>query len=538
MKKLLFFFSLFFLLSPVFSQKVCAVYFTFTHCSNCEYTDPIVLDEWVNHYDDLVIIEYVYEDWTDPNGQVLGQYSQNYNTHAAVPQLVISEDDIRVGRYNVPTFEQFMKSEDSNPCVLLEESVSFSEMNLNELPAEPKIWANGRMLMKTGDSVVSSSFLRDLLTSSDLDSVIEESSYDVEYIEPVPAPISGGEIIFNHALRISDSWILEFNEYIGGDNKTLVNESEEETGNKTTVDLGFLGKVSADNTSLPIFTILIAGADAFNPCAFFILTFLLSAVLYVRSRKRILIVGGIFVFFSGLIYYLFMAAWLNVFLIAGQIAVLTTIAGLIALFAGAINIKDYFAFQKGISLTLPKESKKMMEKKVSKLKKKKNIWGLIIGTVILAVTINMYELLCTVGFPMIFTRILTMSNLSTSSYYLYILLYNIVYIIPLTVIVVLFAITLGSRKISKKNIKRLKLVSGTMITFLGVILLFKPQFLESALTGFGVLISALIASGLIITGYEGLYCNYCHVNEYEGEEQCPHCGKWFKRIDLHKCKEK
>jgi len=279
----------------------------------------------------------------------------------------------------------------------------------------------------------------------------------------------------------------------------LVLAQESGTGiDEDIIELPLFGKVDAKKMSLPALTGMIAAADAFNPCAFFILTFLLSAMLYVKSRKRILIVGGIFVFFSGLIYFLFMCAWLNIFLFAGEIMLLTMVAGIIALIAGIINIKDFFFFKRGISLTLPTSKKLKFFERVKGLIKAKSIVALAIGTVILAVTVNMYELLCTVGFPMIYTRVLSLHNLPTFQYYLYLIFYDIVYVIPLTIIVVIFAITLGSRKFTVEGVRNLKLVSGLMILFLGLILLLQPSMLENVFVSFGVVIAAIVISGLII----------------------------------------
>ena len=257
------------------------------------------------------------------------------------------------------------------------------------------------------------------------------------------------------------------------------------------IEIPLFGRVNAKEMSLPTLTGMIAAADAFNPCAFFILTFLLSAMLYAKSRKRILMVGGIFVFFSGLIYFLFMCAWLNVFLLAGEIMILTMIAGI-------INIKDFFFFKKGISLTLPTSQKLKFFERVKGLVQARSSIALAVGTVILAVTVNMYELLCTVGFPMVYTRVLTLHNLPTLQYYLYLIFYNIVYVIPLAVIVVIFAVTLGSRKFTERGVRNLKLVSGLMIFFLGLMLLFKPSMLENILASFGVIVAAVVISGAII----------------------------------------
>lgn len=256
----------------------------------------------------------------------------------------------------------------------------------------------------------------------------------------------------------------------------------------------FFGEIDSSQISLPVLTFMIGIADGFNPCAFFILTFLLSAMLLVQSRKRILVVGLIFIFFSALIYFLFMGAWLNVFLFVEEILFLTLIAGGIALIAGAINVKDYFFFQKGFSLTLPKSQKNRFMKKVNELIQTKSMLPLAIGTIILAVTVNLYELLCTVGFPMVYIRILTLRELPALEYYLYLAFYNLVYILPLLIIVLVFAITLGAKKFSVEWVKRLKLVSGLMISFLGIVLIFMPELLENIFTSFEILALAVLVS--------------------------------------------
>ena len=112
------------------------------------------------------------------------------------------------------------------------------------------------------------------------------------------------------------------------------------------LSLPLLGAIDPAKISLPVLTVVIAGLDSFNPCAFFVLLFLLSMLVHVRSRKRMLLIGGVFVFFSGLVYFLFMAAWLNLFLVIGNLAVITLTAGILALLIAGINIKDFF-LQKG-----------------------------------------------------------------------------------------------------------------------------------------------------------------------------------------------
>jgi hypothetical protein len=116
---------------------------------------------------------------------------------------------------------------------------------------------------------------------------------------------------------------------------------------------------------------------------------------------------------------------------------------------------------------------------------------------VLAVVANSYELLCTAGFPMVFTRILTLNALSPTSYYLYLVIYNVIYIIPLLLIVLVFTITLGTRKLSERQGRLLKLISGAMMLGLGGVLIINPALLNSLMISFVLLAGALGVSLLL-----------------------------------------
>lgn len=264
------------------------------------------------------------------------------------------------------------------------------------------------------------------------------------------------------------------------------------------VDIPWLGRVDASKLSLPVITIVIAGLDSFNPCAFFVLFSLLGLLIHARSRQKMFIIGSIFVFFSGLIYFLFMAAWLNLFLLMGQVQIITIIAGIIAILIAIINIKDFFIFKKGISLTIPESAKPGLFDRMRKLIKSSSFISIIIGTTMLAIAANSYELLCTAGFPMVFTRILTLNNLGNLTYYAYLLLYNIIYVIPLFLIVIFFTISLGRRQLSEWQGRVLKLISGLMMLGLGLVLLINPTILNNTLISFLLLAGALVLSLFLV----------------------------------------
>jgi thiol-disulfide isomerase/thioredoxin len=261
--------------------------------------------------------------------------------------------------------------------------------------------------------------------------------------------------------------------------------------------LPVLGDIDAEAVSLPVFTVAVAGLDAFNPCAFFVLLFLLSLLVHARSRWRMALVGGVFVVISGVMYFAFMAAWLNVFLVTGQLRWVTAVAGAIAITLAALNIKDYFFPGTSASASIPDSAKPGLFARMRRLTTGDSLPTVLVGTVVLAAVANSYELLCTAGFPLVFTRVLTLNDLPTGSYYGYLTLYNLVYVVPLLAIVGGFVWTLGSHKLSETEGRFLKLMSGAMMLGLGTLLVIKPSSLENMFTGVAILAAAVIAAALV-----------------------------------------
>jgi hypothetical protein len=282
----------------------------------------------------------------------------------------------------------------------------------------------------------------------------------------------------------------------------IANQTVNESYDPLSVFIPFFGRVNMTAYSLPILTIILGGLDSINPCSFFILIFLMNLLLYMRSRKRMALVGGIFVFFSGFFYFLFMFALIHLLTVtAASIQLISYIAGGIAIVFGVFNIKDFFAPKKGPSLGLSDEQKPKIFQKMRSLVHTTSIPAVIAGAVFLAVTVNFYELLCTLGFPMVFTSILTLHNLSMIQYYLYILLYNIIYVIPLLVIVCIFVVTLGRWKLSEWQGQQLKLFSGIMIFSFGVLFLVNYQLLSMFFTPIILFITSTMITVILSRTY-------------------------------------
>ena len=275
-------------------------------------------------------------------------------------------------------------------------------------------------------------------------------------------------------------------------------DDSSDNGAETAVFVPWIGQVDGRYLSLPLFTLIIALLDSFNPCAFFVLLFLLSLLVHLRSRGRMLLVGGVFILFSGLFYFLFMAAWLNLFMSLGQVRAVTLAAGVVAVLVALINIKDFFFFHQGVSLSIPESAKPSLFKRMRALLKSSSMAGMLGATVVLAAAANTYELLCTAGFPMVYTRVLTLHQLDVWQYYLFLSLYNVVYVIPLLVILLIFTCTLGSAKLSEWQGRVLKLLSGCMMLALGGMLLVRPMLLNDVTVAVSLLALAALVTMLVV----------------------------------------
>ena len=177
---------------------------------------------------------------------------------------------------------------------------------------------------------------------------------------------------------------------------------------------------------------------------------------------------------------------------------ITKVAGGFALFLGFINIKDFFYFKKGITLSISENKKQKLFKRMRNLVRIEYLPTMIIATIILAISANTYELACTVGLPLVYTDILLINNISFSMSYFYIFIYNLIYIIPLLTIVLIFVYTLGRRKLSDYQGRILKLISGLMMFSFGLVMFINPGVLKNLLYGIG-LIGLSVINAIIIS---------------------------------------
>ncbi|MCK9285302.1 MAG: glutaredoxin [Rhodocyclaceae bacterium] len=242
------------------------------------------------------------------------------------------------------------------------------------------------------------------------------------------------------------------------------------------VVLPWLGRaIGVEDLGLPLFTVLIGLLDGLNPCSMWVLVMMISLLAATRDRRKMLAIAGTFVAIEGIAYFAFMAAWLNLFLLIGISRASEIVLGAIALIAGLINAKDFCAFGRGITLSIPAAAKPGIYARMKRLLHEESLPLAIAGAALLAILVQIVELLCTSGLPALYTRILTLRNLDPLRYYGYLLLYNLMYMLDDVVVLTIGIVTLSRRRLQENEGRRLKLLSGVVMLLLGLYLLAGPH---------------------------------------------------------------
>jgi glutaredoxin len=243
------------------------------------------------------------------------------------------------------------------------------------------------------------------------------------------------------------------------------------------LELPLVGLVDVAGLGLPLFTALVGLVDGFNPCATWVLLFLLAMLANLRSRSRMALIAGTFVVVSGAVYFAFMAAWLTFFMVIGISQPVRILIAAVALFIGAVNVKDFFAMGRGSSLGISEAAKPGFYRRVREILHADDLAGAMLGIVTLAFLVNLIELLCTAGLPALYTAILTSQGLPSWQYYAYLALYIAAYMLDDAVLVTIGVATLGRRKLQERGGRWLKLLSGLVILALGALLLVRPGWM-------------------------------------------------------------
>ncbi len=255
--------------------------------------------------------------------------------------------------------------------------------------------------------------------------------------------------------------------------------------------------IEIDVGNLPLFfsTFIIAFVDGFNPCSLWVLTFLLGFVAMTGSRKKILIIGMTYLAVSSLVYGFFILGMINFFYYITYLFWIRVVVALIASTFAIINIKDFFFYKKGLSLTIPEFYKPKIYKQARDLRKPEtSTWSMVVGAAIMALGITLVELPCTAGFPMIWSSIIASHSVDISMFILLFALYILVYFLDEMLVFVTVVLTLKVSRFEEKHGRFLKLLGGIIMLSLAAVLVIDPILLNDiGGTIFVFFVSALLA---------------------------------------------
>ena len=265
---------------------------------------------------------------------------------------------------------------------------------------------------------------------------------------------------------------------------TYVKEGKEipqkkKTNKDNDITVPILGSVNAKEVSLPLLAVVIGLTDGFNPCAMWVLLFLISMLISMKDKKRMWTLGLTFLITSAFIYLLFMLAWLQIAVTVMQQIILRTIIAAIAIIAGGINLKSYLDQKTnpdGCTVVSDNKRQKILEK-IKKFTKEKSFILAMIGVITLAISVNLVELACSAGLPLLFTSVLAMNDLNTFQYGFNIFLYILFFLLDDIIVFAIAMKTLEVTGISTKYSKYSHLIGGILMVLIGLLLILKPEWI-------------------------------------------------------------
>ena len=241
--------------------------------------------------------------------------------------------------------------------------------------------------------------------------------------------------------------------------------------------LPVVGEVDAERIGLPAFSFAVGFVDGVNPCAMWALLYLLTLLAPLRNRRRMFIIGATFVFVGGLLYFAFLAAWLELFLFIGLSRALQVVLGSVALLAAAVHIKDFVAFGAGPSLSIPDSAKPGIYRQARRIVTADHLAAALVAVVVLSALVNVVELLCTAGLPAVYTQVLASHALPRPAFYGNLAIYVGAYVLDDSIILAIGVVTLSQKRLQERAGRWLKLLSGVVLAALGAVLLLRPQWL-------------------------------------------------------------
>ncbi len=289
------------------------------------------------------------------------------------------------------------------------------------------------------------------------------------------------------------------------------------------ITLPLIGEINLENRSLLFSTIIIGLVDGVNPCSLWVLTMLLAMTVRTHSRKKTIIIGLVFLTVTAAVYALFIAGVFTILTYVSYMKWIQIGVAILTLILGAINLKDYFFYKEGVSLTIQDSQKPGIYQKMRNvMNSSENVWAMIGATIALGLGVSLVEFSCTAAFPVIWSNLLVSQNASTLTFVLLLLLYMLIYQLDELIIFFVVVFTMKSSRMEEKHGQILKLFSGCLMVTLSLVMIIKPAWMNDLghtllVFGFAVLLTlfVLLLASKILPEF-GIYIGHKRPKQRKG----------------------
>ena len=189
------------------------------------------------------------------------------------------------------------------------------------------------------------------------------------------------------------------------------------------------------------------------------------------------LLGTAFIVASAFVYFLFMAAWLNLILLFGFVLWVRIGIGVLAILSGGYSVRDALTTKALECKVTGHEGRKALREKLKDIIGRNSLILSLCGIIVLAFMVNLIEIVCSAGFPAIYTQVLSLSSLPAWQYYAYILLYILFFMIDDLFVFVAAMLTFEITGMTTKYVRVARIVGGLLMLLIGVLLIFRPQWL-------------------------------------------------------------
>lgn len=303
-------------------------------------------------------------------------------------------------------------------------------------------------------------------------------------ITSTPTLVIGQKLIVGYLEGVTNVAILSEIEFakthvikdVIGEVLGIVDPTESQVQESTQVTLPFFGQVEARTLSLPLLAVVIGAIDGFNPCAMWVLLLLISMLFHLEEKWKKMLLGSIFLATSALMYLFFMVSWLNITILFGTLTWIRLLIAGIAFIGGVYNIRRYLTTKAGCEVMDDQKRKKVS----ARLKQIANepVFALaIVGIIVLAISVNLVEMICSAGLPVLFTQVLSLNNLSFMEYAFYMLIYIFFFIMDDVIIFVIAMKTSELSGMSTKYARLAHLIGGILMIAIALLMVLRPEWL-------------------------------------------------------------